>query len=384
MTSNPETDEWVDRARAADIVAMAQSLPGAKLKRMGAEWIGPCPACGGTDRFGVNGKDRVFNCRGAGGGDVIAMVEHTLGMDFLAAVEWINGEPRPGGTAREYDPEIARERRDERRDADAIRRAQEAREAEEQRQRVVALWERRQPFQGSHAAAYLKARGIIPLPGMDCDLGFMPALPYHGYEHDDAPNAIELGSFPCMVAAIRNASGAIIGIHRTYLDRQQPRKLIVPGCRTRNKAKKIYGSAGGGLIKLGPVAPTMAIGEGIETTLAWFELSLETMGDDMGAAAAYSLGNMSGGSTDTIPHPQNPTRKISNGIPDMSRPGMRLPSEVSYLILLGDGDSDPIATRAALLTGMRRYEAEGIYTSVSCADFGKDWNDVLLEKMRAA
>ena len=31
------------------------------------EFAGPCPHCGGTDRFSINTKDQVFNCRGAEG-----------------------------------------------------------------------------------------------------------------------------------------------------------------------------------------------------------------------------------------------------------------------------------------------------------------------------
>ena len=42
------------QARATDIMAVAEGL-GAQLHRVGAaEWAGPCPRCGGTDRFGVN------------------------------------------------------------------------------------------------------------------------------------------------------------------------------------------------------------------------------------------------------------------------------------------------------------------------------------------
>jgi hypothetical protein len=37
---------------------------------------GPCPRCGGTDRFSINIAKQVFNCRGSGGGDVLALVRH--------------------------------------------------------------------------------------------------------------------------------------------------------------------------------------------------------------------------------------------------------------------------------------------------------------------
>ena len=49
---------------------------GIKLRRQGSELIGPCPRCGGADRFGINIRKQVFNCRGCGasGGDTIALV----------------------------------------------------------------------------------------------------------------------------------------------------------------------------------------------------------------------------------------------------------------------------------------------------------------------
>ena len=46
----------IERAREADILGIAERL-GTKLKRAGAsEYVGPCPVCGGKDRFGVNIK----------------------------------------------------------------------------------------------------------------------------------------------------------------------------------------------------------------------------------------------------------------------------------------------------------------------------------------
>jgi len=90
------SDARAERARAADIFAVAKRC-GAQLKKVtGSEFSGPCPFCGGKDRFSVNVVEKVFNCRGAGiGGDVIAMVEHTRGLDFLGALEFITGEKAP-------------------------------------------------------------------------------------------------------------------------------------------------------------------------------------------------------------------------------------------------------------------------------------------------
>jgi phage/plasmid primase-like uncharacterized protein len=60
---------------------------GIKLRGV-VDRCGPCPRCGGTDRFSINTKKQVFNCRGSEGGDVIALVQHIDGCGFLDAVTW--------------------------------------------------------------------------------------------------------------------------------------------------------------------------------------------------------------------------------------------------------------------------------------------------------
>jgi phage/plasmid primase-like uncharacterized protein len=99
--SNSEWSHWIETARQRDIREVAMQV-GAVLERQGAaEWVGPCPACGGRDRFAVNTSKRVFNCRGAedGHGDCIALVMHVRGCDFLSAVE-NHRHPAPRSIAR--------------------------------------------------------------------------------------------------------------------------------------------------------------------------------------------------------------------------------------------------------------------------------------------
>ena len=76
------------RAVKASTVAAALGIKG--LKRKGHEHVGPCPRCGGTDRFSVDDKKNVFNCRQCEtGGDVIELVRFHVGCDFVNAVEHI-------------------------------------------------------------------------------------------------------------------------------------------------------------------------------------------------------------------------------------------------------------------------------------------------------
>lgn len=88
-----EHQDWVQRARAVPIEKEIERR-GYKLRREGPERIGACPRCGGDDRFAINTKKQVFNCRGCGiGGDVIHLVEHLDGVDFNTACTTLAGPP---------------------------------------------------------------------------------------------------------------------------------------------------------------------------------------------------------------------------------------------------------------------------------------------------
>ena len=57
---------------------------------------GPCPQCGGKDRFSINVRKQVFLCRQCGSkGDVIALVRFLDGCGFLEALESLTGERAP-------------------------------------------------------------------------------------------------------------------------------------------------------------------------------------------------------------------------------------------------------------------------------------------------
>src|SRR5262249_12118925 len=103
--------DWIARARATPIESGILSR-GIKVKRSGAERIGPCPKCGGTDRFSINVKEGVWNCRQCKpddiSGDVIGLVEHLDNCGFEQAVETLTQESKPNG----YDGNVTRLRRE--------------------------------------------------------------------------------------------------------------------------------------------------------------------------------------------------------------------------------------------------------------------------------
>jgi putative DNA primase/helicase len=81
-------------------ISLAKSTPieqiiarrGIKLRGR-IDRVGPCPRCGGDDRFSVNTKKQVFNCRHCNtGGDVIELVQFLYGCDFREACKILTGE----------------------------------------------------------------------------------------------------------------------------------------------------------------------------------------------------------------------------------------------------------------------------------------------------
>lgn len=96
-----DRDVFVQKARDWPFKEVAERL--GRVTKNGAEWQGPCPRCGGTDRYAVNTKKPAWLCRGcdAGGGDALSLAAHELrldlndGTDFLNACAWITGDPIP-------------------------------------------------------------------------------------------------------------------------------------------------------------------------------------------------------------------------------------------------------------------------------------------------
>ena len=90
--SAPHSDIWTANARAVPIEDEI-ARRGIQLRGK-VERCGPCPKCGGEDRFSINTVKQIFNCRGCGvGGDVINLVQHLDGVDFNTARATLASEP---------------------------------------------------------------------------------------------------------------------------------------------------------------------------------------------------------------------------------------------------------------------------------------------------
>ena len=141
------------------------------------------------------------------------------------------------------------------------------------------LWQRCRAIDGTHAEAYLEARGIQRC--RFATLRFHPAL----IHRDDGGGVRRL---PALVAAVTGPAGehpghgAITGVHRTWLDPSRPAKANV--IRPRKALGRVHGLA----VRFGaPGTGALLVGEGIETVLSIVSALPDTV-----AAAALSAGSL--------------------------------------------------------------------------------------------
>ena len=109
-----------DLIERASAVRIEDEIERRGIKLVGrVDRCGPCPQCGGKDRFSINVRKQVFLCRGcAARGNVIALVRFLDGCGFLEALEYLTGEraPAPSRPA----PAATDAPRDDDRDARAL------------------------------------------------------------------------------------------------------------------------------------------------------------------------------------------------------------------------------------------------------------------------
>ncbi len=136
------------------------------------------------------------------------------------------------------------------------------------------LWRGCRALDGTHAEAYLRARGLARCR--------FPALRFHPeLRYREGSSVIRL---PALVAAVTAADGVVSGVHRTWLDPRRPAKADVAS--PRKALGRVYGLAVRFGLPADSVAPLL-VGEGIETVL-----SLVTAVPEITAAAALSAGSL--------------------------------------------------------------------------------------------
>jgi hypothetical protein len=253
-------------------------------------------------------------------------------------------------------PETEAERERRTSDQAAFAKRQEendrrAREREKLRTRTAAeIWAESVPIAGTHAEAYLLARGLLVPPE-----GWPDALRFHrglAYDLDDSL------SFPVLVCRVDDCFGDITAVWRIFLDAKKPAKAAVA------KSKLGLGVAAGGAVRLGEVADQIGIAEGIESALGAMAL------------IKYRFPVFAGLSTSGLA-------------------GFEVPLGVSAIRIFADGDKpwrkagDDIelaepAGRAAARKLKARLDAIGITALIEREPpMGKDFLDIWVARQRA-
>ncbi|MEF2553237.1 DNA primase [Aurantimonas sp. A2-1-M11] len=405
-----ETDAFVAQAGTLDILdgAMRTSKGSAIAALRGrTERTGPCPVCGGTDRFGINLAKQVFLCRQSGAaGGVINLVRYLDGVDFKTACEILVGRdwPAPADDGEREERRAAREAARRAAEAEQTRAAERTAKRESDTNafrrrewdRCLDDWRAAGPFAESPAAAYLDARGAAPPEGV-----FVRCHPDLAYWHGRGSSARILHRGPAMLVLFMRPcefGWQPIGLHRTWIDLEAPPKyrplLADPESAEALQTKKMRGTKSGGLLPLigrFSTATRMVGGEGIETTLA-YAWHVDGNGDgpraDTFYFAAGDLGNLAGKALDRVRHPTRSKldRKgrrrpvfVPGKTPDPASSAIPVPEQVRELVLLGDGDSDPTFTRTAMLRAAARHHRADRRVLIHIAPSGTDWGDAAAE-----
>ncbi|MBS0348950.1 MAG: toprim domain-containing protein [Proteobacteria bacterium] len=200
---------------------------------------GPCPLCGGKDRFRFDDKDGrgTYYCSGCGAGDGVKLAMALTGQGFRDTALQIE---RLAGVVQ---PVVGKPERSDEDKLQALRR----------------VWKGSKPIQrGDEAETYLTGRGLR-LYDLPESIRVHPGLQYMEGE-------VVVGTFAAMVATVTGPDGKALSIHRTYIQNGQKAPVAAP--KKLMQGFPIAGAA----IRLTPVSQVLGISEGIETALAASEL----------------------------------------------------------------------------------------------------------------
>lgn len=277
---------------------------------------GPCPLCGGgrgSDRYRwKDKKDRgEYYCNKCSNGDGFQLLMKLHSWTFPETAcridEFLEDGPPAQYTPKlKSDPEIAINK-------------------------IVS--ESRAITPDDEVFQYLEGRGLY---GIQQDLMFHTAL----YNSETSK------TLPAMIALIRDVSGVVVSVHRTYLKAGEKAKISFP-----RKIMPPIGTVNGAAIRLYPASCHVGITEGIET-----------------AIAAHQIFNM-------------PVWSVisANGVTTF-----KPPEGINEVTVFGDNDGNFTGQRAAYDLG-NRLSLKGIRTHVHIPELsGQDWADALMQKQELA
>jgi putative DNA primase/helicase len=243
-----------DQLDAARSVRIEDELARRGIKLRGrVDRCGPCPQCGGDDRFSVHVGDQVFNCRGCGGKGrgAIDLAMFLDGSGFKEAVATLGGR-EPRSPARLGGPAPAA----------SLGPAKPDRSDDVNRKRAGDIWRACVDPRDTLVRVYLENRKLdLPDEAANTAIRFHPDCPFGEERH------------PAMVCLVRGiVSNKPQAIHRTALS---PDGIAIK--RSGKTFRMSLAPVSGGAIKIDPdenVTMGLCIGEGIETCLAGRQMGL--------------------------------------------------------------------------------------------------------------
>jgi len=253
------------QARETDLIMLAQRY-GVTLRRAAVnEFEGPCPVCGGDDRFAINIKKRTWLCRHCGGvgnknggKGAIDLVMHVEKCDFTAAVQKLTGASWTPSRAPGPIPAAVR--------AEAIDERPEAERALLSARRILSQIT---PLIGTPGEAYLRNVRNIDVAAIEDVLSRTDAIGWHPSVYFSHPADPTYGTLEhplhgrrlgCIVGVMTDAVTAVPtgAISRTYLG---------PDGTKIGKAKTLGAPAGIVRLSADDVLGELCIAEGLETCL---------------------------------------------------------------------------------------------------------------------
>ena len=251
-----------DLIERASAVRIEDEIERRGIKLVGrVDRCGPCPQCGGKDRFSINVRKQVFLCRGCDArGDVIALAQFLDGCDFREAVELLTGERAS----------VPRQARDEGEPPQAKIIATDDREARALMFAKQIVSEMR-PILGTPGETYLRDIRRIDTEAIADVLERIDAIGWHPAVYFNEPgHALHGRKLGAIIAVMTDPVTAepTGAISRTYI--HEGRKL--------GKAKTLGSPAG--IIRLSEDADVLEglhIAEGLETALAGMSIGLRPM-----------------------------------------------------------------------------------------------------------
>ena len=196
---------------------------------------GPCPLCAGKDRFRWDDKDGSgsYYCNTCGSGDGMKLAIQWTGKDFIQVATEIDGI------------------------VGNLRRSEPKSEKPNPRIRLNEVAAKRASIDSINPVrSYLKSRGLRPVEGIE----YCESIRYWC-------NGIS-SYYPAMICLVRDVKGNPLTWHVTHLTKNGDKAPVDAVRKILPPVSQLQGS----VIRLGGIAETIGIAEGVETALAVTEM----------------------------------------------------------------------------------------------------------------